>query len=68
MSCLIRTQGGCQQCRRLWLLIQYHAKFCTAPKCAEVREAIEERRRGLVEEAAEEEAKVNKNDVIIYVV
>jgi len=45
MSCPVRTQGGCRKCRRVWLLLQYHAKTCKAkdcpvPKCAQIRDAL----------------------------
>lgn len=38
-------QGGCKKCRRVWLLLQYHAKSCKnkdcpVPKCPQIREAL----------------------------
>ena len=43
MHCIL--QGGCKKCRRVWLLLQYHAKNCknkecNVPKCAQIREAL----------------------------
>lgn len=39
------SQGGCKKCRRVWLLLQYHAKSCKnkdclVPKCPQIREAL----------------------------
>lgn len=44
-ECPIKSQGGCKKCRRVWLLLQYHAKSCKTkdcqvPKCGQIREAL----------------------------
>ncbi|CAN0314114.1 unnamed protein product, partial [Discosporangium mesarthrocarpum] len=41
-SCTTRTQGGCGVCKRVWALLQIHARQCKkdrcpVPKCAQLR-------------------------------
>ena len=43
-ACPLRVAGGCQLCRRMWMLLQMHAKQCSeegcpVPRCRELREA-----------------------------
>ncbi len=33
MTCRVKIGGGCQYCRRMWALLQAHAKMCTASDC-----------------------------------
>ena len=33
-SCQVRAAGGCPICRRVWALLQVHARQCRTPKCA----------------------------------
>jgi len=33
-ECTIRVQGGCQVCRRIWALLQIHARQCRNPTCS----------------------------------
>ncbi len=46
MCCPTREEGGCQKCRRVWLLMLYHAKQCRVqigcpvPKCPEIKDAL----------------------------
>jgi E1A/CREB-binding protein len=42
VSCPTKITGGCNYCRRMWALLQAHAKTCTAadcpvPRCRELR-------------------------------
>jgi E1A/CREB-binding protein len=42
VSCSVKITGGCAFCRRMWALLQAHAKMCTAadcpvPRCRELR-------------------------------
>lgn len=45
-QCKVQSQNGCVKCRRMWLLLQYHAKDCVSdddclvPKCAQIRTAL----------------------------
>jgi E1A/CREB-binding protein len=58
--CTVRVQGGCAICRRIWALLQIHARQCRrdnclVPKCrqlkdqlralAQQQQAMDERRR-----------------------
>ena len=57
LECQVKYQGGCQLCRRMWALLQIHAKSCQkdncpVPRCQDLRahtrrqrEAMENRRR-----------------------
>ncbi|BDA47644.1 probable histone acetyltransferase HAC1 [Coccomyxa sp. Obi] len=43
VSCPLKVAGGCQLCRRMWMLLQVHAKQCQnndcpVPRCRELRE------------------------------
>ena len=43
VTCTRKVTGGCQLCRRMWMLLQMHAKQCQAaecpvPRCRELRE------------------------------
>ncbi|GAB4815528.1 hypothetical protein N2152v2_002574 [Parachlorella kessleri] len=43
LSCPKKIAGGCPYCRRMWALLQAHAKTCTAsdcpvPRCSQLRE------------------------------
>eukprot|EP00953_Heterococcus_sp_UTEX-ZZ885_P017631 9860-Heterococcus_DN1.PRE.2 len=33
-TCQVRHQGGCGPCRRIWAILQYHAKQCQRETCA----------------------------------
>jgi E1A/CREB-binding protein len=33
-KCTTKVQGGCNVCRRIWALLQIHARQCQAPNCA----------------------------------
>jgi E1A/CREB-binding protein len=42
-TCGVKAQGGCHICRRIWALLQMHARqckreHCMVPKCAELRD------------------------------
>lgn len=42
-TCSLKMAGGCNYCRRMWALLQAHAKICTVsncpvPRCQEMRE------------------------------
>ncbi|CAM9574217.1 unnamed protein product, partial [Phaeothamnion confervicola] len=44
-TCNIRAGGGCQICRRIWALLQIHARQCkrsdcNVPKCQQLREHL----------------------------
>lgn len=61
LDCPIKSQGACPKCRRVWLLLQHHAKNCSregcsVPKCAEIREALRRRDEAAAEPAAAQEA------------
>ena len=34
VACQRKVSGGCQQCRRMWGLLNLHAKHCTRSDCA----------------------------------
>jgi hypothetical protein len=43
-TCGVKASGGCKLCRRMWLLMQYHAKtcldqHCRVPRCNQFKEA-----------------------------
>ena len=43
-QCLVKAAGGCRVCKRLWTLLQLHARQCKAsscpmPKCMAIRKA-----------------------------
>lgn len=68
-ECPIKSQGGCKKCRRVWLLLQYHAKNCKnkechVPKCAQIREAL--RMRMLQQLAMEDRRRAAQNSTIGY--
>jgi len=44
-TCATRVQGGCAICRRIWALLQIHARQCrrdncTVPKCRQLKEQL----------------------------
>jgi len=44
-SCVTRVQGGCAICRRIWALLQIHARqcrrdACMVPKCRQLKEQL----------------------------
>jgi len=47
-NCTVRLRGGCRICRRIWILLQIHARKCTVPRtrtcpvprCADIREHL----------------------------
>ena len=48
-SCPIRAAGGCSLCRKLWTLLQVHAKQCNqsncpVPRCKDLNEEYRQRR------------------------
>ncbi|CAN0308677.1 unnamed protein product [Ectocarpus sp. 12 AP-2014] len=64
-SCTIRAQGGCGVCKRIWALLQIHARQCkkdrcSVPKCRQLRQhmrflreqqqAMDDRRRQAMNE------------------
>lgn len=64
-KCAIKVQGGCNVCRRIWALLQIHARQCRkancqVPKCRQLKEqlrnielqqhAMDERRRQAMNE------------------
>jgi len=43
VTCTVKVTGGCMLCRRMWALLQAHAKVCTStdcpvPRCRELRQ------------------------------
>ncbi|CAM9342162.1 unnamed protein product [Discosporangium mesarthrocarpum] len=45
LVCQVGTQGGCHICRRIWVLLQLHARQCThtgckVPRCLELKEKL----------------------------
>uniref|UniRef100_A0A6S8EDF0 histone acetyltransferase n=1 Tax=Aureoumbra lagunensis TaxID=44058 RepID=A0A6S8EDF0_9STRA len=53
-SCSIRVQGGCAICRRIWALLQIHARQCrrencVVPKCRQLKEQF----RALIQQQAQ---------------
>ena len=57
LECKVKYQGGCNLCRRMWALLQIHAKSCRVencpvPRCLDLRaharrqqQHVEQRRR-----------------------
>jgi E1A/CREB-binding protein len=44
-NCTTRVQGGCAICRRIWALLQIHARqcrreACVVPKCRQLKEQL----------------------------
>jgi E1A/CREB-binding protein len=44
-NCITRVQGGCAICRRIWALLQIHARqcrreACVVPKCRQLKEQL----------------------------
>ena len=44
-KCAIKVQGGCNVCRRIWALLQIHARQCRkancqVPKCRQLKEQL----------------------------
>ena len=67
-KCQTKVQGGCNVCRRIWALLQIHARQCRkqncqVPKCRQLKEqlraienqqaAMDERRRQAMNEQCE---------------
>ena len=45
-TCQVRVQGGCAICRRIWALLQIHARQCrrdncVVPKCRQLKEQLQ---------------------------
>ncbi len=43
MACPLKVTGGCQMCKKMWGLLNLHAKSCTrsdcpVPRCRELKE------------------------------
>jgi E1A/CREB-binding protein len=44
-QCLVKATGGCNVCKRIWALLQIHArqcktKVCRVPNCMAIRERV----------------------------
>ena len=43
VQCLLKVTGGCQMCKKMWCLLNLHAKSCSradcpVPRCRELKE------------------------------
>eukprot|EP00897_Mesotaenium_endlicherianum_P009474 jgi/Mesen1/8555/ME000489S07941 len=68
MNCKVRSAGGCMHCKRMWALLQLHARSCKdsscrVPRCKDLKEHLrrsamqmESRRRAAVQEMMRQRA------------
>ncbi|KAK1268010.1 Histone acetyltransferase HAC12 [Acorus gramineus] len=45
VNCKMRASGGCQICKKMWMILRYHASSCTdsechVPRCKDLREYL----------------------------
>jgi hypothetical protein len=47
VACQLKVTGGCQMCKKMWALLNLHAKSCARSDCPVPRWVIEEGDAGL---------------------